>query len=77
MPRLIPLLLFCWATVALAHANLPPIPPARGVVVFVTRTGEKYHRGACRYLDQSKLAVKLGEARRAGHDPCRVCSPHS
>jgi hypothetical protein len=44
------------------------------VTVYITRTGEKYHRGSCRYLRQSKIAVTLAEARK-GYAPCSVCRP--
>ena len=31
--------------------------------VYITRTGERYHRGNCRYLSQSRKAIKLSKAR--------------
>ena len=44
------------------------------ITVYVTKTGEKYHRGTCRYLRQSKIAIPLSEAKRL-YDPCSVCRP--
>jgi hypothetical protein len=45
------------------------------ITVYITRTGEKYHRGDCRYLRQSKIAVSLKEAVARGYGPCSVCKP--
>ena len=42
--------------------------------VYVTRTGEKYHLGSCRYLRKSKIAMKLSEA-KASYSACSVCDP--
>ena len=33
------------------------------LTVYVTRTGEKYHREGCRYLSRRKIATSLREAR--------------
>ena len=43
--------------------------------VFITRTGERYHLGDCRYLRQSKIAIKKSEATSRGYTPCKVCRP--
>jgi hypothetical protein len=45
------------------------------VTVYITRTGERYHRGDCQYLSRSKYAVSLKEAKRRGYTPCKVCRP--
>lgn len=45
--------------------------------VYVTRTGEKYHADACRYLSRSKIAVSLKDAVRNGYTPCSVCKPRT
>ncbi|GAB6390929.1 MAG: hypothetical protein MdMp014T_0302 [Treponematales bacterium] len=47
---------------------------AAPVVVYITRTGKKYHRENCRYLRQSKIETTLEEARRS-YEPCSVCNP--
>jgi len=44
-------------------------------IVYITRTGEKYHRGDCRYLSRSKIAIKLSEAKAQGYEACKVCRP--
>lgn len=44
-------------------------------VVYITKTGKKYHRGSCRYLKQSKIKTTLKKAKRAGYGACKVCKP--
>lgn len=43
-------------------------------VVYITNTGEKYHRAGCRYL-KSTIETTLGDAVAAGYEPCKVCNP--
>jgi hypothetical protein len=43
--------------------------------VYITRTGEKYHRGTCHHLRRSKFAIKLSDAIAQGYEPCKVCRP--
>lgn len=43
------------------------------VVVYVTKTGEKYHKGTCRYLRQSKIKTTKQEAIKNGYSACSVC----
>lgn len=42
------------------------------IVVYITRTGARYHRATCRY---AKIASTLKEAKAAGYTPCQVCRP--
>ena len=44
-------------------------------VVYVTKTGRKYHRAGCRYLKYSSRAVSREEAEHWGLEPCKVCRP--
>ena len=46
-----------------------------GTIVFVTETGECYHRGTCQYLSQSKIKISLKNARAQNYRPCSVCDP--
>ena len=46
----------------------------RTQTVYITRTGAKYHRGSCRYLKYSKIAVSLEKAKQS-YGPCSVCRP--
>ncbi len=43
--------------------------------VYVTRTGEKYHRASCQHLRRSSSPMSLSEAKRAGYMPCKTCRP--
>lgn len=45
------------------------------ITVYITDTGEKYHRGDCSSLRKSKHAISLAEAKREGYTPCKRCNP--
>ena len=47
---------------------------AINLTVYVTKTGKKYHRGSCRYLKKSKIAIELSEAKKR-YGACKVCKP--
>jgi hypothetical protein len=49
--------------------------PVTPDIVYITRTGEKYHRAGCRYLSQSCIPIERAEAIRRGYTPCSVCRP--
>lgn len=67
-----------------SHSNRPaarqPAPPtnppseAQAIVVYVTRTGDRYHRAGCRYLARSQIPMPLTEAAKR-YTPCSVCRP--
>lgn len=42
--------------------------------VYVTKSGEKYHRGTCRYAENAE-AITLSDAIDKGYTPCSVCNP--
>jgi len=42
-------------------------------IVYVTRTGTKYHQGGCRYLRSSKIPMTKSKAVKAGYTPCKRC----
>ena len=42
-------------------------------IVYVTRTGEKYHKSSCSYLRQSKIEINLSDAKRHGYTSCSRC----
>ena len=60
--------------VPVASAAAATTTDKREITVYVTRTGQKYHRDGCRHLARSKFPMPLSEAKRA-YDPCKVCSP--
>jgi len=45
------------------------------VTVYITKTGEKYHRDGCQYLAKSKIAINLEDAKARGYGPCSKCKP--
>jgi len=54
-----------------------PTTPAAPIdsVVYVTKTGTKYHRANCSSLSQSKIEIKLSDAKAKGFEPCDKCKP--
>ena len=59
--------------------NISQTTPYLQQTVYVTKTGEKYHKSNCRYLKKSvfkgKSKIKLYKARNKGYTPCKVCKP--
>jgi hypothetical protein len=43
-------------------------------IVYVTKTGEKYHTELCSSLKKSKIAISLGRA-VIKYQPCKQCNP--
>ena len=41
--------------------------------VYITNTGEKYHRYGCQYLRKSCIPISLSEAKARGYEPCSRC----
>jgi biopolymer transport protein ExbD len=48
--------------------------PAK-ITVYITKTGEKYHRDGCSSLRRSRFAVSLKEAVARGYGTCKNCKP--
>jgi hypothetical protein len=46
-----------------------------GTTVYVAEGGTKYHVLGCQYLNKSRTAISLGEAKSQGLTPCKVCKP--
>ena len=42
--------------------------------VYITRTGDKYHRYGCQYLRESCIAKDYNQVRYT-HSPCKKCKP--
>ena len=47
----------------------------KDATVYVTKTGEKYHRDGCRYLKKSQIKTTKREAVKNGYGACKVCKP--
>ena len=45
--------------------------------VYVTNTGECYHRGDCGYVASSRIPISLQNAQSQGYRPCSACRPPS
>jgi len=43
-------------------------------VVYITKTGEKYHLSGCRYLRKSRIPILLEEAEKK-YQACKICCP--
>ncbi len=44
-------------------------------IVYVTKSGEKYHTADCSYLTDSAIPVSLEQAVAEGKTPCKRCHP--
>jgi len=42
-------------------------------IIYVTKTGEKYHKNGCFYLRKSKIEMNLMDAISEGYTPCSRC----
>jgi len=42
-------------------------------IVYVTRTGKKYHEAGCSHLSKSSVPVTLEQALLEGREPCSRC----
>lgn len=45
------------------------------IYVYITDSGEKYHRLGCQYLRNSCHEITLSKAKRRGYTPCSKCRP--
>ncbi len=44
-------------------------------IVYVTKTGKKYHNAGCSSLSKSKIEKTLQSAVDNGYEPCKKCNP--
>jgi len=68
------------ATAPIAETAVPvrsvaPKPKQVEETFYITRTGERYHRGSCHHLRRSAYPITRAEAEAQGYTPCRVCYP--
>lgn len=45
------------------------------MIVYITKTGSKYHRENCSSLRSSRIPISLSEAKQRGYEPCKICKP--
>lgn len=46
-------------------------------IVYISKTGKKYHLENCRTLRGEKEAIDLNEAIKTGYEACKICNPDS
>lgn len=44
-------------------------------IVYVTKSGKKYHKDGCQFLKSSKIMISLEQAVQEGLTPCSKCFP--
>ena len=54
---------------------VPITDPSLKVTVYVTRTGQKYHRDGCGYLLHGRIPIGLKQAKAKGYTRCSACGP--
>lgn len=70
-----------WASPRAVQSEIPvvekpkPKDTEKEVIVYVTKTGSKYHRGNCSYLKKSKIPMSKADAIASGYGPCSRCRP--
>ena len=55
--------------------SMPTADDTTQQVVYVTKSGTKYHLGSCSHLSKSKIEKSLTEAKNTGYEPCKTCNP--
>lgn len=50
---------------------------AQDGLVYISKTGSKYHKQQCSTLRKESIAIKLEEAKRLGYEPCAKCFPEA
>ncbi|GEM_PF-1104482 len=53
----------------------PYDPPDSTTTVYITASGNKYHRAGCQYLYGGSIPISLEKAKAQGYTPCSVCNP--
>lgn len=53
----------------------PKPAETKEIIVYITKTGSKYHRAGCRYLKKSSIPISLKDAKAKGYSPCSACNP--
>lgn len=50
-----------------------PVDDKNSETVYITKSGEKYHRDGCGSLSKSKIAISKSKAISQGYTPCSRC----
>lgn len=65
-----------WSLESSDDEQKPAIQSNEDIIVYITKTGSKYHSSGCHHLSKSMIAIQLSEAIKR-YEACRVCSPPS
>ena len=69
------LLVTTYLSLFLLWPDIPePRPDIPDQIVYITRTGAKYHLNSCRHLKYSKIPISLEKAKQ-NYEPCLICRP--
>ena len=70
-------------TLTLSPSSLPTPNDAlateseeKEIIVYITKSGAKYHRSECQHLSKSKIPIDLESAKKK-YSPCGTCKPPS
>ena len=55
--------------------SMPTADDTTQQVVYVTKSGTKYHLGTCSHLSKSKIEKSLSDAKAQNYEPCKTCNP--
>jgi len=71
------LFVFSFSSFTMAVSNPVAVTSVEAIeqVVYVTKTGDKYHKSSCHYLKRSKIKITKSEAQSLGYTACKVCKP--
>ena len=59
--------------VAPAAADAAPIEATDSTIVFLGKSGSRYHMKGCRYLKGAGKEITIGNAMKQGFAPCNAC----
>ena len=56
------------------QVSLPQKNPTEGdEIVYITKSGTKYHKEGCSSLSKSKISISFKDAKERGYEPCGRC----
>lgn len=58
-----------------SYSNIKQNEDVKENVVYITKTGKKYHRDGCSSLSKSKIEISREVAESKGYSPCSICNP--
>lgn len=70
MPTLLKTQILSYPIVGLAHSDGVEY---ESTLVYITNTGEKYHKENCFHLRKSKISIDINKARERGYTSCKNC----